>query len=74
MSELNNHMKTAVSGMVLEITARLDRQEQEIRDLQHGQQALSEQLQRLSAGSANLDSFVEQWNGIVENFLKDAGN
>ena len=74
MSELNTHMKTAVSGMVQEITARLDRQEQEIRDLQHGQQALSEQLQRLSAGSANLDSFVEQWNGIVQKFLKDAGN
>ena len=74
MSELNTHMKTAVSGMVQEITARLDRQEQEIRNLQHGQQALSEQLQRLSAGSANLDSFVEQWNGIVQKFLKDAGN
>ena len=74
MTELKQHLKKATSGMVQEITARLDRQEQEIRNLQHGQQALSEQLQRLSAGSANLDSFVEQWNGIVQKFLKDAGN
>ena len=74
MGELTNHLKAAVSGMVKELTARLDKLEQENRDLRHGQQILSEHLQRLSEGSASLDSFVEQWNGIVQKFLKDAGN
>lgn len=74
MTELKQHLKKATSGMVQEITARLDRQEQEIRNLQHGQQALNELLPRLNDALTRLDSFVEQWNGIVGNFLKNAGN
>lgn len=74
MGELNSHLKTAVTAMRQELTDRLDKQEQEIRNLRLGQENLSRQLQRLSEGSASLDSFVEQWNGIVQRFLKDAGN
>ena len=74
MGELSNHLKAAVTAMRQEFTDRLDKLEQENRDLRHGQQLLSEHLQRLSEGSVNLDSFVEQWNGIVQKFLKDAGN